>query len=123
MASYIPLIRQHSKAKIVLRTHNVEYQIWERHLVSEKNWLKKQYLQLQNKRLKLFEITAFTQADAIVTITAEDQKNISALVPTAKTHVSLTGISLQVYKNKDVAQSPNTFFHFAYGLDAKYRSH
>ena len=33
---YLAVIRKHSKAKIVLRSHNVEYMIWER-LASEAN--------------------------------------------------------------------------------------
>jgi len=74
MCSYIPIIKKYSKAKIVLRSHNVEHQIWERHLLIEKNFLKKTYLTLQNNRLKTFEINAFNLVDAIVTITDEDKK-------------------------------------------------
>ena len=44
MATYIPVIKKYSNAKIVLRSHNVEHQIWERHLVLEKNLIKKTYL-------------------------------------------------------------------------------
>ncbi len=113
MASYIPLIRQHSKAKIVLRTHNVEHQIWERHLAIEKNQLKKAYLTLQNKRLKNYEISAFNQADAIATITDEDKKNIASMVPGKPITTCLTGIDLERYKFITEAAKPNTAFHFA----------
>lgn len=113
MASYIPVIRQHSKAKIVLRTHNVEHQIWERHLAIEKNPLKKAYLTLQNKRLKLYEINAFSQADAIATITDEDKKNIASMVPGKPIVTCLTGIDLERYKFIRPAAKPNTVFHFA----------
>lgn len=113
MASYIPLIRQHSKAKIVLRTHNVEHQIWERHLAIEKNQLKKLYLTLQNNRLKIYEINAFKQADAIATITDEDKKNIASMVPGKPIVTCLTGIDLDRYKIIMEASKPNTMFHFA----------
>ena len=113
MASYIPIIKQYSNAKIVLRAHNIEYQIWDRHLKNENNWLKKQYLSLQNKRLKAFELLAFQNVDAIVTITNEDKKIVSSLVPKALVHTCVTGINLDHYKIATEVKEPNTLFHFA----------
>jgi len=112
MASYIPLIRQHSKAKIVIRAHNLEHQIWERHLLQEKKGIKKAYLSLQNKRLKQFEMAAFAQADAVVTITDEDKYNIARFQPQKRLYTCLTGINLTNYKAVAPA-NPGTVFHFA----------
>jgi glycosyltransferase involved in cell wall biosynthesis len=109
MAMYIPIIKKYSKAKITLRAHNIEHQIWERHLPHEKNWFKKTYLTLQNNRLKAFELEAFSSVDAIVTITDEDKK----VVPQQKIHTCLTGINLETYKQIHQATQPNTVFHFA----------
>ncbi len=113
MAAYIPVIRSHSKAKIVIRAHNLEHQIWERHLANEKSGLKKAYLNLQNKRLKTFELNAFENADAIVTITDEDKKNIAALAPQKPAHTCLTGINLNTYTSVSNPAYPNSVFHFA----------
>lgn len=113
MATYIDTIRKYSKAKIVLRTHNVEHQIWERHLEIEKNSLKKIYLDLQNKRLKTFEINAFKAVDAIVTITDEDKKSISKITSDKPLHTCLTGINLKQYKQVSGPKIVNTLFHFA----------
>jgi glycosyltransferase involved in cell wall biosynthesis len=113
LATYIPVIRQYSKAKIVIRAHNLEHQIWQRHLVNEKNTLKKWYLALQNNRLKGFELDAFSKADAIVTITDEDKRNIQYLVPQQAVYTCLTGINLDDYRIADRPQQPNTLFHFA----------
>lgn len=113
MASYIPLIKKYSKAKITLRAHNIEHKIWERHLPNEKNWFKKTYLTLQNNRLKAFELKAFSQVDAIITITDEDKKGIQHLVPKQKTHTCLTGVNLNTYKQVNSVLKPNTVFHFA----------
>jgi glycosyltransferase involved in cell wall biosynthesis len=112
MTSYIPVIKRYSKAKIVLRSHNVEHQIWERHLVNEKNALKKIYLTLQNSRLKAFELKAFGDVDAIVTITDEDKKTILEVCPDKAVHTCLTGISLANYNVKEATYF-NTVFHFA----------
>jgi glycosyltransferase involved in cell wall biosynthesis len=113
MCTYIPLIKKYSKAKIVLRSHNVEHQIWERHLVSEKNFIKKTYLTLQNNRLKAFEIDAFKSVDAIITITDEDKKTISSICSKKNIYTCLTGINLNKYKPVTHSENQNTLFHFA----------
>jgi len=113
MASYIPAIKHYSKAKIVIRTHNLEHQIWERHLVNEKNLLKKIYLTLQNNRLKKFELNAFSEADAIVTITEEDKKSMALLTNKTPLYTCLTGINLTDYKPVHEPKFPGTVFHFA----------
>lgn len=113
MATYIPTIKQYSKAKIVLRSHNVEHQIWERHLANEKSSVKKTYLSLQNSRLKSFEINVFNQVDAIVTITDEDKKTIASIYPNKPIYTCLTGINLTSYQQVVTPKHPDTLFHFA----------
>lgn len=113
MASYISTIKQHAKAKIILRAHNIEHQIWDRHLKHETNRLKKYYLHIQNNRLKTFELMAFRQVDAIVTITDEDKKKMQLLVPDAIVHTCLTGVNLNHYQPVLAAIQPDTLFHFA----------
>lgn len=113
MASYIPTIKKYSNAKIVLRSHNIEHQIWERHLVSEKNALKKFYLTIQNNRLKKFELDAIKHVDAVVTITDEDKKGIEKIDATKKVQTCLTGINLNTYTFISKPKKTNTVFHFA----------
>lgn len=59
MGVYLPVIRKYSEAKVVLRAHNIEHYIWNRHALVEKNLLKRVYFNLQNKRLKRFELSVF----------------------------------------------------------------
>lgn len=113
MASYIPLIRRLSKARIALRSHNIEHQIWERHIPHEKNGLKKWYLGLQNRRLKRFELQAFKAVDAIVTITEIDRHNTQKLVPGKPLFTCLTGVDMNRYHECGAATYPGTAFHFA----------
>lgn len=84
MGVYLPLIRQYSSAKLVLRAHNVEHQIWDGHLENENNNWKKSYLNIQNQRLQRFEEFVCKEVDAIVAITEEDKaflNQLSADVP------------------------------------------
>lgn len=74
LAAYIPVIRKYSNAKIVLRSHNVEYLIWERLSESEPNPLKKLYLGLAASKLKAFELQTLKQIDLLVSISEDDDQ-------------------------------------------------
>ncbi|MEQ1747161.1 MAG: glycosyltransferase family 4 protein [Saprospiraceae bacterium] len=78
LASYIPLIRQHSSALVALRTHNVEHEIWER-VAANSNFLKKWYLRTITPRLKKFEQENLNQCDLLVGITERDVEQFRAL--------------------------------------------
>lgn len=73
VSMYSDVIRKYSKAKIVLRAHNVEHKIWERNVKQARNPLKKAYLSLLAKRLKRYELSCLKNVDAIVAITKEDE--------------------------------------------------
>lgn len=98
MAVYYDLVKSLSKAPVVLRAHNVEHQIWERHINNQKDFFQKRYLQIQVKRLKKFELDAFAKMDAIVAITEEDESGIIKLAPTLKTISIPCGIDLKKTK-------------------------
>lgn len=69
---YIPVIRQHSKARIVLRSHNIEHLIWKRVAEITKNPLKEFYLNHLWKTLRNYELDHLNDYDGIVTITRND---------------------------------------------------
>lgn len=95
---YVDAIRKHSKAKIVLRSQNVEYMIWDRLAEDASNPLKKMYLKLLSKRLKKYELELLNKYDAIATITELDSvsfKKMGCTIPIV--HVPF-GIDLNKYK-------------------------
>ena len=113
MCSYIPIIRQYSSAKIVLRAHNIEHIIWERHIKTLSNPIKKAYLSLQTKRLRKQELKAFNQVDYIIPITAIDQKEMEKWVDSSRLHTALTGVNLTEYQLKtDPLFEPFSVFCF-----------
>lgn len=114
MGVYIPVIRKHSNAKIVLRAHNIEHLIWERHIKNEVSTLKKKYLTLQNKRLKAFELQVMNEVDAIVSITDYDKNLFRELGFNKPIYTCITGVEVSKYRHKgNVVKKPNTIFHFA----------
>jgi len=113
VAPYIPIIRKHSKAKITIRTHNVEHLIWDRLIENEKSALKKKYLSIQNARLKKLELQILKEADGIVTITDYDKKLFEQLGIKTKAVVSPTGIVLDRYAINRSITKLNSVFHLA----------
>lgn len=73
VSMYVDVIRNYSKAKIVLRAHNIEYQLWELAAQQSGNPLKKAYLNLLARRLKKYELNSLNGIDAIAAITANDE--------------------------------------------------
>lgn len=112
LGNYIPIIKNHSKAKITIRTHNAEHLIWERMIANEPSLIKKKYLSLQTKRLKKFEKKVLQGADAIVTITEIDKQYFKQWGINVPFHVSPTGIQLQQYQINNTKELPNSVFHF-----------
>ena len=76
VAPYIDTIRKNSDAKIILRAHNIEHQLWEIQAKFCKNNLKKGYLTVLAKQLKSFEIDVFKSVDGILSITQNDTNTI-----------------------------------------------
>lgn len=69
---YLRVIRENTKAKVIVRTHNVEFRIWEQLAQQETGPLRKLYLKFLAKRLSTFEINTLKQVDGIIAITEED---------------------------------------------------
>ena len=72
MAPYVATIREHSKAMIVLRAHNVEHKIWERITKETKSPFKRWYINHLAKTLKEYELNALETVDGVAAITRKD---------------------------------------------------
>jgi glycosyltransferase involved in cell wall biosynthesis len=79
MSPYVDTVRKHSKARIVLRSHNIEHLIWERVASISKNPLKKLYLKHLAKTLRNYELSMLNQYDGIATITKKDGETMREL--------------------------------------------
>jgi glycosyltransferase involved in cell wall biosynthesis len=69
---YLEAIRNNSQARISLRAHNVEHQIWERKAFHEKSLLKRGYLKNMAKRLKRYELELARTSDVLIPISEMD---------------------------------------------------
>jgi glycosyltransferase involved in cell wall biosynthesis len=106
---YIPIIRRKSKATIVYRSHNIEFEIWER-AAQMASGLRKFYLRNLSKRIKRFEIALINHYDLLVPITERDGELLDNLGNTRKKHISQTGIDASVLvPNSKNLEHPSLF--------------
>lgn len=72
LTPYVELIRRYSKAKVILRAHNVEHLIWKRIATSCRNPLRRWYLKHLSLTLRAYELEHLSDYDGIVCITRND---------------------------------------------------
>lgn len=97
LTPYVDTIRKHSKAKIVMRSHNVEHEIWERMTENTTLFPKKKYLQYLTKQLKQYEIAHLNSYDTIVAITQRDLDYFKKLGFNKKGLVAPIGLGMSKY--------------------------
>ncbi len=108
MGIYLDDIRKHSKAKVVLRAHNLEHQIWRRLADNNTNPLKKIYLGHLAKGIEKFEQEYAQQYDGIVAITEVDSAYFTKVAPNTPTISIPAGIDFEVFQSKMQEPLPNT---------------
>jgi glycosyltransferase involved in cell wall biosynthesis len=89
-------VRKYSKAKVVLRAHNVEHLIWERSSRNAKPGEKKWNQQMLAARMKEFEIYHLNSCDALVPITEVDAKRFIELGCKIPMHTCPVGIKPEI---------------------------
>lgn len=111
MTPYIGTIRRTSKAKIVLRSHNLEYIIWENLARGTKNFPKKTYLKILSSQLKKYELGVLKDVDGIATISSEDYKKYISF-KASKPIINIPfGVDLKKYIPGKAVIEPNSVFH------------
>jgi len=73
LTPYIASIKKHSTAKIVLRAHNVEHELWYKLAKNSNNYFKRILYKRNAKELKKAEQNSFSILDAVVSISTSDE--------------------------------------------------
>ncbi|HOZ30621.1 MAG TPA: glycosyltransferase family 4 protein [Bacteroidales bacterium] len=92
LCPYIDTIRKYSKAKISLRAHNIEHEIWTRAAVNETQKLKKIYKKNLASRIRKFKLNYINKYDFLIPITSRDGNLYTVFGNTMPIHVTPTGI-------------------------------
>lgn len=116
LSPYIPVIREHSTAKIVMRSHNVEHKIWER-VAANSNPIKRWYLETITPRLRKFEIEHLNSYDLFAGITADDLHHFQSLGLTKPSMVAPIGLDCSDYQPDYAAYDQPLSLSFIGSLD------
>ncbi len=113
MMAYIPVIRKYSKAKVVMRMHNIEHEIWERLAQNERNLLRKWLYRTNAHQLEKVERRILQLVDGYLTISTPDYQFFQALSPETKGEVLTFGIDMDKYEDEDdyIPSDEPSIFH------------
>jgi len=117
LAPYVDLIRKNSTAKIVMRAHNVEHEIWSRITKNTSSILKRKYLAYLTKKLKKFELDHLNKYDLLVPITKRDLTTFQKLGFTGNHQVIPIGIDHQIYQADPIKITEPLSISFIGSLD------
>ncbi len=92
LSPYIPTIRRHSDAQVVMRAHNVEHEIWERCSDNISFAPKRWYLRHLTRQLRDYERSQLNQYDLLLPITHRDKRNFERLGSRGLTQVLPIGL-------------------------------
>lgn len=112
-APYIDSIRKHSKAKVVLRAHNVEHVIWQRLASQTNNSLKRMYLQRLADQLQKAEFELLQKMDGIVTITEDDRNSFARMSVNVPMTAVAMGINVASIEVQPATSGPLRIYHLA----------
>jgi glycosyltransferase involved in cell wall biosynthesis len=111
MAIYRSVIRKHSNAKIIYRSHNIEHMIWARIAANTKNPVKKLYLAYLTKKLKKFELSTLDQFDGVTTVSHVDAAYFNQLGYSVPSLNVPFGVDVKKYEIKPVDYEFPSLFH------------
>jgi glycosyltransferase involved in cell wall biosynthesis len=98
LAHYIPIIRRYSEAKIAMRAHNVEFEIWQRIADNTRLFPKKWYINHLTKKLRKYEVDQLQNYDMMVAITQRDLDFFKKLGYKNKGVVTPIGLDINDYQ-------------------------
>jgi len=110
LVPYIASIKKHSKAKIVLRAHNVEHELWYKLAENTNNYFKKILFKRNAKELEKAQISSFLNLDAIVSISTSDELYFKQNQQRAALLNLPFGIDINNYQTKSDMQNKTVAF-------------
>ena len=117
LAPYIDIIRRYSDAKIVLRAHNVEHEIWERMAANEVTALRRWYFEYSARKLKKYEIEQLQEIDYLLPISQVDQRKFQQLGYRGPSLTTPIGLDLARFEYEELTSDRPKSISFIGSLD------
>jgi len=110
LSHYVPVIRKFSKAKISLRAHNIEHEIWKGKARNERSIVPRLYLFKLAKRIKKLEEHILDEVDFVIPISNRDYNKLQILNPNISGITIPTGINMKDYQISNAVSENTVFF-------------
>jgi glycosyltransferase involved in cell wall biosynthesis len=111
MTPYLGTIRRLSSAPIVLRSHNLEYVIWEKIAAGTSHFFKRCYLKYLTRKLKDYELSMLNEVSGIAAISEEDKHRMLALGVRKRIRTIPFGVDLSKYPSIENNNPELALFH------------
>ncbi|MEZ4756505.1 MAG: glycosyltransferase family 4 protein [Flavobacteriales bacterium] len=111
MTPYIPTLRRYSRARIVLRSHNLEHVIQQRIALGERNLLKRPYRQFLAKQLERYEMDVLDRVDGVAAISPADAEHFCSHGTDTPVTTIPFGVDPDAYPMVAPADGNAGFFH------------
>lgn len=108
---YLDVVKSNSKAKVIYRAHNIEFDVWERLAVKERFIPRRRYLQFLARRLKVYETEQINRFHQIFAISEQDRQSIVRFGGEAGIEVFPVALDFEKYITDPLKTSFPTLFH------------
>ena len=110
LVPYIKTIRTNSNAKISMRAHNIEYQIWDG-LAKNEGGLKGMYFKVLANKMKRFEKRSLNKYDVLIPVSQSDKTEFKDLGSNVPSCVMSIGMDVHSMKPSSEGRPIKTLFH------------
>lgn len=108
---YLDVVKEHSKAKVIYRAHNIEFDVWERIAMTEKFTPRRSYLQFLARRLKVYETEQINRFHQVFAISEQDRQSILRFGSATALEVFPVALDFEKYVTDPSKTSFPTLFH------------
>lgn len=98
---YAQFMRTRTNIKTMVVAHNIEYQIWQRYVQNEKQFVVKKYMAMQAARMRTFEENTFKIVSGATAVSAADAEVIRTINPDLPVQVVDNGVDLEFFRDFD----------------------
>lgn len=108
---YLDIVKENSKAKLIYRAHNIEFDVWERLAAREQFRPRRIYLEFLSRRLKVYETEQINRFHQVFAISEPDRQNILLMGCQIRLAVFPVAIDFDKYNVDTSKTSFPTLFH------------
>ncbi|WP_316746356.1 glycosyltransferase [Pedobacter gandavensis] len=108
---YLDVVKENSKAKVIYRAHNIEFDVWERIAMTEKFRPRRSYLQFLARRLKVYETEQINRFHQVFAISEQDRQSILRFGSATALEVFPVALDFEKYVTDPAKTSFPTLFH------------